>query len=101
MPRSNRPKRNKAQKHVEPEPLNLDAARFGVKQTTVKRGVEYTVQTTTGALAEAGKTWICPECSIVIAKGTPHTVAWDEVRGPDTRRHFHNHCWKLFQGPLL
>ena len=101
MPRSNRPKRAKGSKHTEPEPLNVDAARFGLKTTAIKRGVEYTVQTTSGAAADEGKTWICPECAIMITRGTPHTVAWDSVRGVDTRRHFHNHCWKLFQGPLL
>jgi hypothetical protein len=36
-----------------------------------------------------------------IAKGVSHIVAWDEIRGVDTRRHFHNSCWKSFQGPLL
>jgi hypothetical protein len=101
VPRSNRPKRTKSGKNSEPEPMNLDVVRFGLKTSTVKRGVEYTVQTTTGALADDGKTWVCPECGISIAKGTAHTVAWDAVRGVDTRRHFHNHCWKVFQGPLL
>jgi hypothetical protein len=36
-----------------------------------------------------------------ISKGLSHIVAWDELRGVETRRHFHNACWKSFQGPLL
>jgi hypothetical protein len=28
-------------------------------------------------------------------------VAWDAVRGVDTRRHFHTACFNSFQGPLL
>jgi len=27
-------------------------------------------------------------------------VAWDIHRGVQSRRHFHNHCWKLFDGIL-
>ena len=101
MPRSNRPRRSKGRGEGEDNELNLDAVRFGIRSSTVKRGVSYTVQATNGAMADDGKTWTCPECHLTISKGTPHTVAWDEVRGLNTRRHFHNHCWKLFQGPLL
>jgi hypothetical protein len=36
-----------------------------------------------------------------ITKGISHIVAWDSVRGVETRRHFHNACWKSFQGQLL
>lgn len=67
----------------------------------VKRGVEYQVQTVTGSRAEEGKSWVCPECQLSIQQGTAHTVAWDIHRGVSGRRHFHNHCWKIFQGPLL
>lgn len=101
MPRSNRPKRANGQPKEQPEELNLAAARMGVRKIEIKRSVAYVVQTTAGALADDGKTWICPSCHITITKGTAHTVAFDEVRGPETRRHFHNHCWKVFQGPLL
>jgi hypothetical protein len=101
VPRSNRPKRSRADRNQEAEELNVDAVRIGVKRTEIKRGVSYVVQSTAGTLADDGKTWICPSCHITITKGTAHTVAWDEVRGIDTRRHFHNHCWKVFQGPLL
>lgn len=83
------------------QPLDLDKVRIGIKRTEVKRGVEYSVQTTAGANALDDKMWICPHCRQNILKGQNHTVAWDAVRGVETRRHFHNACWKAFQGPLL
>ena len=99
MPRSNRPRRSKRSEDA--GELNLDLARMGFKKTEVKRGVLYSVQTSTGANAEAGKTWVCPHCNISISIGQSHIVAWDEVRGVETRRHFHTGCWAKFQGPLL
>lgn len=101
MPRSNRPKRGRGGKREEPEELDLDRVRRGIPRTVVKRGVEYTVQTSTGSNSEDGKSWVCPHCNMPIQKGLAHTVAWDAVRGLDTRRHFHNACWTSFQGPLL
>lgn len=98
MPRNNRPKRSKKEEDNE---LNLDAVRIGVKRTVIKNGVEYNVQTTAGARADDDKTWVCPHCHLNISKGTAHTVAWDAHRDISTRRHFHNHCWASFQGPLL
>jgi Ribonuclease G/E len=83
------------------QPLDLDRVRIGVKRIETKRGVEYSVQTTTGQNAEQDKSWVCPHCNLAISKGQNHTVAWDSDRGVDTRRHFHNSCWKAFQGPLL
>jgi hypothetical protein len=53
-----------------------------------------------GTNAEEGKTWICPMCVVVIEQGVVHTVAWDVHRGVKSRRHFHNNCWKLFDGLL-
>jgi len=53
-----------------------------------------------GSNAEEGKTWVCPVCVVVIEPGIVHTVAWDIHRGVQSRRHFHNHCWKLFDGIL-
>jgi len=100
VPRSNRPKRSKAREDVTEE-LDFNAVRFGIRQTTIKRGVEYTTQTSVGANADETKTWVCPHCNLQIVKGVSHIVAWDEIRGPETRRHFHNACWKSFQGPLL
>ncbi len=98
MPRSNRPKRSKKE---EPEELDFSTIKFGIRRTEIKRGVEYTTQTSVGANAGDDKVWVCPHCNLQIAKGVSHIVAWDEIRGVDTRRHFHNSCWKSFQGPLL
>jgi methionine synthase II (cobalamin-independent) len=98
VPRSNRPKRSK---RSEPEELNLGAVRFGSRRTESKRGVVYTVQPTMGQNADEDKSWICPNCHLTITPGVSHLVAWDEVRGVDTRRHFHTTCWSKFQGTLL
>ena len=99
MGRSNRPKGSKTRQD-EPEELSLVVARLGVRRSENKRGVEYTVQTSVGANAEDDKTWICPNCHLEISKGLSHLVAWDTVRGVDTRRHFHTACWKSYQGVL-
>ena len=98
MPRNNRDRRKR--KDEEPEELRIDQLR-GFRTTVVKRGVEYTVQSTNGVSEDREKTWVCPHCHITIQQGTPHTVAWDAHRGVDGRRHFHNACWRSFQGPLL
>lgn len=99
MPRNNRPKRGqRVAEHVE---LDLSAVRMGIRREEIKRGVSYTTQTSIGANAEDDKAWVCPHCRLQITKGVNHIVAWDAVRGVETRRHFHNSCWKSFQGPLL
>ena len=100
MPRSNRPKRSKP-RIDEVADLDLNTVRLGLRRSEIKRGFEYTTQTSIGANADDGKTWVCPHCHLQITKGISHIVAWDEIRGVDTRRHFHTACWKSFQGPLL
>ena len=99
MPRNNRPKRGKRQ--VESQDLDLSAVRFGIRREELKRGVAYATQTSIGANADDDKAWVCPHCNMQITKGISHIVAWDSIRGVETRRHFHNACWKSFQGPLL
>jgi hypothetical protein len=99
MPRSNRTKRSK--ENHEHEELNLDRVRSGVKRTETKRGVSYVVQASTGRNAEEDKSWVCPNCNLSISIGQSHLVVWDEIRGLDTRRHFHTNCWAKFQGSLL
>jgi hypothetical protein len=79
----------------------MDRVRSGTKRTELKRGIPYTVQTSTGRNAESDKSWVCPHCNLDITVGISHIVAWDEVRGVDTRRHFHTNCWAKFQGTLL
>lgn len=81
--------------------LDFTSLKYSLPKVEAKRGIEYQVQQSSGANAEEGKTWVCPECSLTIEPGTIHTVAWGVVRGPSTRRHFHNHCWKIFNGTLL
>jgi len=100
MPRSNHSRGSKG-KRPEHEEIDMDAVRRGTRRTEIKRGIEYIVLTTVGANAEDGKTWICPQCPVVIQKGTNHTVAWVNDGNTENRRHFHNHCWKTFQGSLL
>jgi len=87
-----------------PEPqyreLDFSMLKRSLPHTVVKRGVEFTVQQTSGSNAEEGKSWLCPVCVISIEPGMMHTVAWDTHRGVQTRRHFHNHCFKIFDGLL-
>jgi hypothetical protein len=80
--------------------LDLSRLKTSIPKIELKRGIEFSVQLTTGQNAELGKVWICPVCAITIEPGLHHTVAWDLHRGVQTRRHFHNHCWKLFDGLL-
>lgn len=98
MPRSNRPKGSR-KREEEPE-LAVNLLRIGYRRTEIRRGVEYIVQSTNGQSDDPGKSWICPHCHITITPGTTHLVAWDELRGVQTRRHFHNNCWKAFNGSL-
>lgn len=97
--RGNRARRSK--RAIEPEPLDFSTLRMGFRREEIKRGVAYTTQTSIGANADEDKAWVCPYCHLQITKGISHIVAWDAVRGVETRRHFHNACWKSFQGPLL
>jgi hypothetical protein len=92
--------KKRRQPEVRIEELDLNRVRLSLPKTEIKRGVEYQVQQSAGRGAEEGKVWLCPVCSITIEQGITHTVAWDLHRGVQTRRHFHNHCWKLFDGML-
>ena len=97
----NRNRSRKRQQRTDASELDLIRVRTSLPKTELKRGTEFQVQQSSGGNAEAGKTWVCPVCSILIEQGLTHTVAWDLHRGVQTRRHFHNHCWKLFDGQLL
>lgn len=94
-------KRRRRQPQREFRELDFSLLKMSLPHTVVKRGVEFQVQQTTGANAESGKSWICPVCSLSIEQGLVHTVAWDLHRGVETRRHFHNHCFKIFDGKLF
>lgn len=99
MPRSNRPKNSK--RKDEEETLDLERVRSGIARTEIKNGTEFTVQTTAGRAAEETKRWICPFCQISFGPGISHIVAWESAAGPTQRRHFHNNCWKKFQGRII
>ena len=99
MPRSNRPRGSKKRQDQEAEDLGRISA--GWARIEVKNGVPCKVQPTNGRPAdEPGKTWSCPNCNVPIAWGTAHVVVWPADLEASTRRHFHNHCWKIYQGHL-
>ena len=102
MPRNNRTARGgrKAKPEEAEAELRLEMVRGSLRREVTKRGVDYTVQNVSGQAAD-GKSWVCPHCNTQIKTGTPHVVAWDSIRGVDTRRHFHTACFTSFQGPLL
>lgn len=72
---------------------------YGLPRTESKRGGEWNVQHISAA--SAVKTYVCPGCSLDIAAGQSHTVAWraDGLMGAAadlaSRRHWHDHCWKV------
>ena len=103
MPRNNRKSRSREQASPAEtdNELRLDLVRSTLRRTVTKRGVDFVVQNTSGTAADPDKSWVCPHCNVQIVAGTAHVVAWDEVRGPETRRHFHSQCFKSFQGPLF
>ena len=102
MPRNNRTARGgrKAVSSESEAEQRLELVRSSMRREVTKRGVDYVVQNVSGNSAD-GKSWVCPHCNVEIKTGTPHAVAWDAVRGVDTRRHFHTACFTSFQGPLL
>jgi hypothetical protein len=100
MPRNNRTARGgrKAKPEEAEADIRLAAVRGSLRREVTKRGVDYVVQNVSG---QADKTYLCPHCNVDIKTGTPHVVAWDALRGVETRRHFHTACFTSFQGPLL
>ncbi|MEN9715593.1 MAG: hypothetical protein RJA35_1060 [Actinomycetota bacterium] len=99
MPRNNRPKGYRKPDEAELE-LNLDLIRNGVKRTEVKNGVPCYVQPTNGRSEDREKAWVCPNCTVPISWGTSHLVAWPVDLNVETRRHFHNRCWQMYNGFL-
>jgi hypothetical protein len=98
MPRNNRPKGFKG--GDDDEPMDIARLREGIARTEFKNGIEFTVQTTAGKNADADKKWICPGCNLTFGPGISHVVVWETDLGAGNRRHFHNVCWKKFQGRL-
>ncbi len=83
----------------EHEPLDVSSLMLGARRTETRNGSEWIVQPI-GA-ASAVKAYTCPGCSLEIAPGVAHLVAWraDDMFGDDAaieqRRHWHTHCWKV------
>ena len=100
MGRNNKPKGFQRNNDDE-EPVDIVRLRDGIKTTVIKNGVEFSVQTTSGNNAEESKKWTCPFCSLSFGTGLSHVVAWESAYGPEKRRHFHDACWKKFQGRLF
>jgi hypothetical protein len=98
--RNNKPKGFQRNNDDE-EPVDIVRLRDGIKTTVIKNGVEFSVQTTSGNNAEESKKWTCPFCSLSFGTGLSHVVAWESAYGPEKRRHFHDACWKKFQGRLF
>ncbi|SHK18780.1 hypothetical protein SAMN05443637_103282 [Pseudonocardia thermophila] len=55
---------------------------------------EWYVRTISGS--SAVKDYRCPGCDQIVARGTPHVVAWPagEYGSLDDRRHWHTSCWQ-------
>ena len=81
-----RGKRRRGAPKREYQELDLNRVRMTIPHIETKRGIEFEVSQITGNNAEEGKSWVCPVC--------------DSHRGVQSRRHFHNHCWKIFDGFL-
>lgn len=98
MPRSNRPRRRRGVAGHETE-VDLDRALYGLPRTESKRGGRWNVQRVSAN--SAVKTYVCPGCSLDVAPGQSHTVAWraDGLMGDavdlSERRHWHDHCWRV------
>lgn len=101
MGRNNKPKGFRREKDEDLEPLDLIRVRKGVLKTEIKNGVEFSVQANTGTNLDGEKQWTCPFCNLMFGVGVSHVVVWEAATGPEKRRHFHNVCWKKFQGRLF
>jgi hypothetical protein len=87
-------------KREEPEALDLDRVRMGIRTTVIKGSISFTKQSHSGASAEEGKKWTCPFCNGTFGEGVAHVVAWETDLGPSIRRHFHSMCFSRWQGRI-
>jgi len=99
MGRNNKPKG--FSRGDDEEPMDIARLRDGIKKTVFKNGIEFSVQTTSGKMADGDKIWKCPGCHITFGPGISHVVVWESALDVSTRRHFHNVCWQKYQGRLL
>lgn len=94
------PRRRHRDKNQQPEELDLDRIRQGSRRVETKRGRQYVVQPISEKNAQ--KEYRCPGCDLIVPPGQAHVVAWEEHslmgahRGVEDRRHWHNHCWRIF-----
>ena len=98
MPRSNRPRGRRPDAEAVTE-VDLSRALLGRMHTDPRRDGPWNVQPL--AASSSTKVYTCPGCSLEIAPGTAHIVAWraDGLMGEAddlaARRHWHTHCWKI------
>jgi hypothetical protein len=94
------PRRHRREEPEDEFLVDLDRLKGGFRRTEHKRGQAYTVQPISAASAR--KEYRCPGCGLEVAIGVAHVVVWaeDSLFGPEAavadRRHWHNHCWKIF-----
>jgi len=94
------PRKSHRDRNQQPEELDFDRIRAGVRRVETKRGTRYVVQPISEKNAQ--KEYRCPGCDLIVPPGQAHVVAWEELslfgqqRGVEDRRHWHNHCWRIF-----
>ena len=94
------PRRRHRDRDQEPEELDFDRIRAGVRRVETKRGSRWVVQPISEKNAQ--KEYRCPGCDQVIPPRQSHIVAWEELslmgsqRAVEDRRHWHSYCWKIY-----
>lgn len=94
------PRKHRKNPEEQPEELDVERLLTGYRRTVTKRGRRFVVQPI-GA-SSALKEYRCPGCQLIIPPGQAHVVAWEEEglfgseRAVDERRHWHNHCWRIY-----
>jgi hypothetical protein len=96
MPRSNRPR---GRSNSPTDDLDLSRVLAGRLHIEQKRDGVWNVQPLSAT--SAMKPYTCPGCSLEVAPGVAHIVAWraDGLMGAEddlaARRHWHSHCWAI------
>jgi hypothetical protein len=94
------PRRSHRDKNQQPDELDFDRIRAGVRRVETKRGHRFVVQPISEKNAQ--KEYRCPGCDLIVPPGQAHIVAWEEHslfgadRGVEDRRHWHSHCWRIY-----
>lgn len=96
MPRNNRRPPSPRDDDDSPDIANLLT---GSRKIQERRNGSWHVQPISERRAE--RDYVCPGCTLAVAKGTAHVVVWraDGVTGDAGdlagRRHWHTHCWRI------